>query len=405
MEKELLFIDKIRQYLDYRNIESELQEKQGAFFNVFYVLGVESKETRHSSFLAELLNPCGSHGQRDRFLRMFMQQVPVLRDFPFDTRNATVVTEEVIPQTEENQRDTGRMDIVIHSGNDAIIIENKIYAQDQEEQLLRYYHYAQREVKGRFIILYLTLDGKEATMWSTNQELIAGKDYFQISYKDDINAWLNQCEDSVRNLTNLYTIICQYHQIIKNLTNTNMEQDNQILNLMLANNEVVLELANNIGNWKQNIKERAISKFKEELKEKICKPNDLELDYDERDGRFDLCPKDSNWVYSFTYDGYGTGGMYFGVRSKLGERFSETYLLDGMEGCSQYWPFGWKYFDEKYRYYIPYYKDDEYNVQLLKEDYLNHYVDYINKAVEIMREEMANQPKEVARVQSSIINE
>ena len=404
MGKELLFIDKIRQYLDYRNIESELQEKQGAFFNVFYVLGVESKETRHSSFLAELLNPCGSHGQRDRFLRMFMQQVPVLRDFPFDTRNATVVTEEVIPQTEENQRDTGRMDIVIHSGNDAIIIENKIYAQDQEEQLLRYYHYAQREVKGRFIILYLTLDGKEATMWSTNQELIAGKDYFQISYRDDINAWLNQCEDSIRNLTNLHTTICQYHQIIKDLTNTNMEQDNQILNLMLANNEVVLELANNIGNWKMAVKEKAISKLSAELQKRICEPLGLELDFDDRYETFRFITSNSEWAYAFSWEGRGSIGWYYGVHSKSDKSFKDTFMFKDMDGCSDNWPFGWKYFDKEFLFPIPYY-EDEYNVGLLNEKHLNRYVDYIKKAVDIMREEMANHPKEVARVQSSIINE
>ena len=41
-----------------------------ADFNIFRLLGVARAEvTTHSAMLAELLNPDGSHGQGDRFLR------------------------------------------------------------------------------------------------------------------------------------------------------------------------------------------------------------------------------------------------------------------------------------------------------------------------------------------------
>ena len=47
----------------------------GENFNIFDVLKLSTSEVRtHSAFLAELLNPEGSHGQGDIFLRLFTYQ-------------------------------------------------------------------------------------------------------------------------------------------------------------------------------------------------------------------------------------------------------------------------------------------------------------------------------------------
>lgn len=51
--------------------QQEKKFRRGECFNVFNVLGMATKETRHSAFLAEMLNPSGSHGQKDKFLRLF----------------------------------------------------------------------------------------------------------------------------------------------------------------------------------------------------------------------------------------------------------------------------------------------------------------------------------------------
>src|SRR6056297_1174792 len=48
-------------------------EATGENFNIFSVLKIETDEvTTHSRFIAELLNPKGAHGQKDRFLKIFM---------------------------------------------------------------------------------------------------------------------------------------------------------------------------------------------------------------------------------------------------------------------------------------------------------------------------------------------
>lgn len=386
-------ISEVQKYLDYRNVEIELQRRQGVFFNLFHVLGIERKETRHSAFLAELLNPQGSHGQQDRFLRLFIQQLPFLREIQWDTKNAYAIIEEVIPQNDNKPQETGRMDIVIHCGDDAIIIENKIDAGDQEQQLLRYYHYAQRVVKGKFVILYLTLDGKEATEWSTNQKLIAGEHYFQISYRDDINAWLNHCEDSIRNLTNLHSTLCQYHQIIKDLTNTNMEQDNQILNLMLENNEVVLELANNIENWRSAIKEKAIVKLKEFLKN-IAYQRDLILSYDDNSNTFEFKRnKDSLIAHTFSWEGRSASAWFYGVRPVSGNEYKKHYKLNCFnQSPTNYWPFGWQWFKEELQKPTPYYAD-QYYVYLLDDKHFQSFTSFIIQALDSMLSETTKNEK------------
>ncbi len=53
----------------------KVAELTGENFNVFKILKVETKEVKtHSAFIAELLNPQGSHGQGDVFLKLFVEQ-------------------------------------------------------------------------------------------------------------------------------------------------------------------------------------------------------------------------------------------------------------------------------------------------------------------------------------------
>ena len=50
--------------------------KEGDRFNVFNVIGLWSEEVRlHSAMIRELLDPSGSHGCSDRFLRLFFTKV------------------------------------------------------------------------------------------------------------------------------------------------------------------------------------------------------------------------------------------------------------------------------------------------------------------------------------------
>lgn len=148
---------------------NEILEIMGTRFNIFHILGVSHYENTHSTILAELLNPEGTHGLHNSFLKLFLD---INQIEGFDSRNALVRTEVAVSEY-------GRIDILIESSNWAVIIENKFYAKDQPEQLKRYNEYAIGKYGvGNYMILYLTPDGRYASDDSGR-----GVDYRCISYK------------------------------------------------------------------------------------------------------------------------------------------------------------------------------------------------------------------------------
>ena len=142
-------------------------------------MNLESSEVQtHSAFLAEFLNPHGSHGQGDIYLRLFVEQFQLSS---FDTKSAIVEVEKYTGAINADSTKGGRIDILLTDGKgNHIIIENKIYAKDQENQLIRYHNFDKQAP-----LFYLNLYGTEPTDWSTKGELDKTQ-YKIISYHFDI---------------------------------------------------------------------------------------------------------------------------------------------------------------------------------------------------------------------------
>jgi hypothetical protein len=161
----------------------ELLNANGGNFNMFKILGVDHYENTHSSIISELLNVKGSHGLRGAFLKAFLDN---------QLRNERAGFQEFACSFNINESNTyteyttseGRIDILIEdrSGH-AMIIENKIYANDQWEQLKRYNKFAIRSYhnKENYQIFYITLNGTEASKDSGENI-----DYIQISYSESL---------------------------------------------------------------------------------------------------------------------------------------------------------------------------------------------------------------------------
>src|SRR5690606_29538686 len=137
-----------------------------------------------------LLNPKGSHGQKDIFLKLFLN-VFNITGFNIDTEvKAQVILEEFAGKVNLEDGTGGRMDIVIKTSNKIVVIENKVYAPDQNKQLIRYSNkYPNAH------LIYLTLDGSPPERYSikckeTNKELKQDLDYYTASYAEDIINWL-----------------------------------------------------------------------------------------------------------------------------------------------------------------------------------------------------------------------
>jgi hypothetical protein len=223
-------------------------EATGENFNIFSVLQMESDEVKtHSRFLAELLNPKGSHGQKDVFLKKFVERFGIET---FDTINAKVDVEYSIGKVSHKLEEGGRIDILImdNNSNPIIMIENKIYAPEQPKQLRRYKQFAPNA-----LLLFLTLDGKHSEDKSINKD-----DYQCISYQSDILNWLEECRKESVNISILRETITQYINLIKILTGQNI------------NTKMSLDITNRIIKDEQSFETyNKLIKAKEEVRKQI----------------------------------------------------------------------------------------------------------------------------------------
>lgn len=353
--------------------EVHLQEKQkrldlkmqGKYFNVFDVLQLSRNEVRlHSAFIAELLNPSGSHGLGDKFLKAFIETVFGNRgqkfsgnDFikRFDTKSAMVETEHSIGSINEKGDEGGRIDLFIKDkNNNAIIIENKIDAYDQPKQLIRYRKYAENE-ELNYKLLYLTKYGSPAS------ENSAGKDakyYIPISYRQDIFSWLNKCIGISAMIPPVRETIYQYIINLKEILDIMDDKNiNKIVNL--ATDEKYLNATLDIINNGDEIKAQIRRNFIQDLEEEAGKYG---LELDKNGGDFEKLvylhgesyiyfigknSKHGKWVFCIgcdNYKHYGHMELYYGI---------STYNCDDENNiiCKQVyeeepgrcWPLGYSY--------------------------------------------------------------
>lgn len=185
----------------------------GGRFNIFKILDVNQYETIHSKIIASFLNPKGTHGMKSRFLELFIQECE-LESFCFNCENATVITEASAPTEWTN----GRIDILIKSNSKMIIIENKLLAKDQPQQLKRYDEWAKKN-SFQYKILYLTKDEHEASNQSGD-----GVEYKTISYPREITNWLEKCCLESAKYPLVRETIVQYKNLIEHYTGGSMTQ-------------------------------------------------------------------------------------------------------------------------------------------------------------------------------------
>ena len=162
---------------------ADIQEATGGRFNMFRVCGVDHYETLHSKILAEFLNPRGSHGLHEKLLSAFLATIGDKTGV--DPSRCAVKTEVACAE--------GRMDILVEEDRGGcIVIENKLYAADGDQQIVRYSEFIKNKAPERRALYYLTLSGKEAAASSGNKDGVK-VEYTPISYSRHILEWLGKC--------------------------------------------------------------------------------------------------------------------------------------------------------------------------------------------------------------------
>lgn len=206
MEKVEACNDLIIRYRNFLEDWHKTDETEASRFNLFSILKIDWKEALvHTPFLAELLNPQGAHSQGELFYKEFIRTVlPKKEQAVFENINAKYL----YINTEEGIKN-GYIDIFIHHNDKAnpfvIIIENKIFAGDQDNQLSRYYEH----LKGmpginsdKIRILYLSpiekLPSEQSIEIELRKKLKEIGVLVTISYRHHIINWLSSCNKLVK---------------------------------------------------------------------------------------------------------------------------------------------------------------------------------------------------------------
>ncbi|MDR5867776.1 PDDEXK-like family protein [Halomonas koreensis] len=181
-------------------------------FNLFTILRSAGDEVRlHSRFLAALLDPL-RHSLGPTPLRGFLAQCAI-EDF---------VLEDVRVECER-----WNMDILItNARRQAVVIENKIHAGDQPDQLMRYHRQLRAAGYRPVHVRYLTLDGRDPQADSLGDlqalEAEAGS-YAALDYQGDVMPWLSTCMGHAALDPPLRESLLQYRQVIQQLTGNDMD--------------------------------------------------------------------------------------------------------------------------------------------------------------------------------------
>lgn len=262
-------------------------KKYAPDFNIFH-LGTNKKlkdiEHIHSDFIAELLNPNGSHGQGLLFLKHFLNTCRNLKSFSghehfpelSKIENSSWHIEREYPIS------SGKIDLVMRSIDAKVLIaiEIKIVNKDQKDQIKRYSSFLERQDSyNKTALLYLTIDGTES-------KTAGDHPYYCISFKKNIYDWISECKKRI-DCPKVTVILDHYLEILKSLGDETMEKQSQyyqkeIINYLTRQENIKFgwELGELFDNnlIKDKVRENFWSKVVEKLQEKERASNNINWD-------------------------------------------------------------------------------------------------------------------------------
>ncbi len=329
--------------------QQEERNRKGENYNLFSILNIERYELKHSALIANLLDPKGSHGCGDAFLRAFFEIALKERAYPFE--GCTLPHSYTEHYTGPIAGDTGgRIDILVKSSHYGLIIENKIYAGDQDKQLIRYDNYG-KEIFGAdgYLLVYLTLYGYDASKESTATKSAEEVGYLRLSYAEDILRWLEQCARLAYDKPLVRESLNQYIRTIKQLTYQDMNQENiqTIIDLAVDHPEVVATLSSKRDAIAEGIREKYIfDKLKEYADQKGWLYDDSESSYNEEEPKIRF--RKEGWdgsiiISADSEDKKSNYGWWMNLWIGIDSKVTGAKKLACLEKQSPEYPMGWEY--------------------------------------------------------------
>lgn len=179
---------------------NEAKEKLIPIVNMTNILGCTTDEVKNSSLLHNLLKVKFKYENKEiNFAKDFSEYVikEKLKNDSVDINSTAEAFNEFYASNETWRR----IDLLIKADNFEIIIENKINAGDQENQLKDYYDNRIKEnknndkIKDNIFIVYLTRYGDKPSEFSINKELLEeleNKNKIYYLSHDDIAEWIEK---------------------------------------------------------------------------------------------------------------------------------------------------------------------------------------------------------------------
>lgn len=198
-----------------------INEKGINAYNPLLVLRKKSEENGlHSNLIYSLINPNGNHYQGTLFLKRFIISLETC--IPAENIDEEL-SDAVVHREKQLNHSQGRIDILIELKNYCMIIENKIYAADQPNQINRYIKACQDQEKNKqktIIPIYLTPKGAKPSKNSFAKTTYKNvTELYTPSYEKNILQWCETCqnEKALENHENLRLTLQQYASSIKKL--------------------------------------------------------------------------------------------------------------------------------------------------------------------------------------------
>ena len=252
--------------------------------SILDIYGIARSETHHSKFLAWLFNPNESHNTGELALRKLLniavrrgiEQNNQSEDFLWvkkrvltsaslsstSTSNVQVLTESYV-EAQGKKGAKGRIDILIQNvelGTEPIniVIENKIYSNEHDEQTTTYFEGINKKFpkpKNRNIFLYLT----PKSNWEMPKEdgpSCTCKDFIEINYQDILTEVLTSIlEEPISSATKIAIedyIHCitspSIHSKMYNSMATDKETNEMLKQFWDANEDLILAAINAFAN-------------------------------------------------------------------------------------------------------------------------------------------------------------
>ena len=251
--------DFLRRFGDYLAKANESKKRGNNDYNPLKAVQNPHDEVNmHSGFIYSLLDTNGAHYQDDLFLSLFLE-VLGLKEWFDGTKNAKVEKE---PQ---------RIDLYIHNDTKHIIIENKINAKDQPNQIATLIQSVKEsgvEYENIFVV-FLTLHDREPCensrtnkdnklLWEIKGGFLESKEgekinrvgYKKVLYENEILKWIEKCQSKsgVGNIANLNYALESYKDIVQIITEKKESKMNIVDFFKDSRDfEIAFEIINNIN--------------------------------------------------------------------------------------------------------------------------------------------------------------